>query len=264
MIRFEPRWPIFLPPLVAEKRLKMGQNVDFRTFSEKSIHTIKFKLTVYTCWVSLQNWVAFGPRWLNFGSLVATKWLKIVISDHYLKKYSCKLIQTRCVHLLGECSELIPFWATYAKLWPSSGHKMTENSVSYHNLKKCSCNPIQTSTGHLLGENSELIHFGTTLAKYLPSSDLKMSEKSIYAIQFKHCVYTYWVSFQNWFALGHVGPILALYWPQNDLKWWFPTIIWKSIETIQFKLVVYTYCSELIWFWVTLAKFWPSSGHKIA
>ena len=219
MFRNDSLWATlthFLSPLVAEKRLKMGQNVDFRTFSEKSIHTIKFKLTVYTCWVSLQNWVAFGPRWLNFGSLVATKWLKIVISDHYLKKYSCKLIQTRCVHLLGECSELIPFWATYAKLWTSSGHKMTENSVSYHNLKKCSCNPIQTSTGHLLGENSELIHFGTTLAKYLPSSDLKMSEKSIYAIQFKHGVYTYWVSFQNWFAFGprwpNFGPLLTTKW----------------------------------------------------
>ena len=52
---------------------------------------------------------------------------------------------------------------------------------------------------------------------------------------------------------------LALWWPQNDWKWWFPTITWKnheSINTIQFKLGE---CSELIHVWATLAKFWPSS-----
>ena len=31
----------------------------------KSIHTIQFKLGVHTYWVSVQNWLAFGPRfWL--------------------------------------------------------------------------------------------------------------------------------------------------------------------------------------------------------
>ena len=37
------------------------------------------------------------------------------------------VIQTWYVHLLGESSELICFFATLAKFWPSSGHKMTEN-----------------------------------------------------------------------------------------------------------------------------------------
>ena len=46
---------------------------------------------------------------------------------HYLEKYSCNPVQTWCVHLLGECSELICFLATLTKFWPSSSHKMTEN-----------------------------------------------------------------------------------------------------------------------------------------
>ena len=50
-----------------------------------------------------------------------------MVSDHYLKKYSRNPIQTWYVHLLGECSEFIRFWATFAKFWASSGHKITEN-----------------------------------------------------------------------------------------------------------------------------------------
>ena len=77
--------------------------------------------------VSVQNWSAFRPCWPNFGPLVAKKWLKMVASDHHLKKYLCNPIQTWCVHLLGECSELIRFWDRLAKFWPSSGQKVTEN-----------------------------------------------------------------------------------------------------------------------------------------
>ena len=56
------------------------------------------------------------------------KRVKMVLSDHHLKKYSHSPIQTSGgVHLLAECSEFICFWATLAKFWPSSGHKMTEN-----------------------------------------------------------------------------------------------------------------------------------------
>ena len=75
-------------------------------------HAIQFKLGVYTYWVSVQNWFAFGPWWPNVGPLVATKWLKMVVSDHYLKKYSH--------NPSGECSELIRFWVTLAKFWPFS------------------------------------------------------------------------------------------------------------------------------------------------
>ena len=75
----------------------------FPTIIWKSIHTIQFKLSEY--WVTVQNWFAFWPCWQNFGPLVATKWPKMVVSDHYLKKYSHNPIQTWCVHLLGDCSE---------------------------------------------------------------------------------------------------------------------------------------------------------------
>ena len=51
----------------------------------------------------------------------------MVVFNHYLKKYSCNRIKTWCVHLLGECSELIGFWAMLTEFCPSSVHKMTEN-----------------------------------------------------------------------------------------------------------------------------------------
>ena len=100
---FWPLWPN-VGPQVATKWLKM-----------KSIHVIQFKLDVCTYWVSVQKWFAFWPRWLNFGPLVATKWPKMVVSDHYQKKYSRNPIQTWCVHLLGECSEIICFLAVFVK-----------------------------------------------------------------------------------------------------------------------------------------------------
>ena len=78
-------------------------------YQKKSNHAIQFKLVVYACWLSDHNWFTFGSRWPNFGPLVATKWLKMVISDHYLKKYSCNPIPTLYVHLLGDCSKLIGF-----------------------------------------------------------------------------------------------------------------------------------------------------------
>ena len=68
-----------------------------------------------------------GPRWPNFGPLVVKKLLKMLVSDRYLKKYSCNPIQTSCVHLFGKYSGLIRFWAMLATFWPSSGQKMTEN-----------------------------------------------------------------------------------------------------------------------------------------
>ena len=40
---------------------------------------------LYTYWVSVQNWFAFGPCWPNFDPLMAPKWLKKVVSDHHLK-----------------------------------------------------------------------------------------------------------------------------------------------------------------------------------
>ena len=99
----------------------------FLTIIWKSFHPISVKLGVYTYCVSIQNWFGFRPLWPNFGPLVATKLLNMVVYDHYLKKLWHNSIQTWCVHLFGDCSELLCFSATLAKFWPSSGHKMAEN-----------------------------------------------------------------------------------------------------------------------------------------
>ena len=111
-------------PSSGQEMTENGSKWWFPTIIWKSIHTIKFKLGVYTRWVTVQNWIGFRPWWPNFGPLVTKKWLKIMVSHHYLKKYPGNLIQTWCLHLSGDCSELICF---LTKFWPSSGQKMTQN-----------------------------------------------------------------------------------------------------------------------------------------
>ena len=78
------------------------------------MHAIQFKLGVFTYWVNPYNYIAFGPRWPNFGHPVATKLLNMLVSDHYLNKFSRNPIQTWCVHLLGEFPVLVHFWAMLA------------------------------------------------------------------------------------------------------------------------------------------------------
>ena len=43
----------------------------------------------------------------------------MVVSNHYLKKYSHNPVQTLYVHFWGECSELFRFWAMLAQFWPT-------------------------------------------------------------------------------------------------------------------------------------------------
>ena len=100
----------------------------FLTIIWKSNHSINFKFIACICWVSVQNWLTFGWHWPNVGPLVAKKgwkWVQMVVSDHYQKKYSYNPIQTCGVHLLGKCSGMICFGAMLAAFWPPRGHKMT-------------------------------------------------------------------------------------------------------------------------------------------
>ena len=158
-----------------------------------------------------------------------------------LTEKSVRAIQFKlAVYLLGEGSELILFWATLAKFWSSSGHKMAETRGFRPLCEKCSCNSIQNWGAHLLGTCWELIRFWVTLAKFWPSSGQKITENGFRSLSqkyssntFKLGVYTYPVSVQHWFAFRP-------HW-RNDWKWWFPIIIWKMIHAIQFKLGVYSY-----------------------
>ena len=62
----------------------------------------------------------------------------------------------------------------------------------------------------------------------------------------------------------YVSQILILYLTQSDSKW-FPPIIWKKITKSNSTWSVHLLgeCSELTGYWVTMAKFWPASDHKI-
>ena len=62
-------------PLVAKKRLKMGQYGGFRPLSEK-LYRIQFKLVVYPCCVSVQKWFTLGQYWPNFRPLGAKNYFK--------------------------------------------------------------------------------------------------------------------------------------------------------------------------------------------
>ena len=154
-------WPNFVP-LVAKKLTENGSKLCFLTIIWNSTHTIQFKLVLYSCEVSVEKWFAFG--W---------SWVKMVVLDHYLKKYSRNPNQTWCLHLLGECSELIHFWAMLAKFGPLVATRCLKMVIPDCFLKKYSCKAIQTWCLHILGECSQLIHFWTTLAEFWPSSGQK-------------------------------------------------------------------------------------------
>ena len=146
--------------------------------------------------MNVENWFASGTRWPNCGPLVAAKWLKMVVFDHHLKKYSNNPIQIWFVHLLVECSEMIRFWIqlkfsvytywvsvqnwfAFGTRWPNCvplvATTLLKMMVFDHHLKKCSHNPIQTWSVYLLGKCSEMIRFWDTLAKFWPSFFQKMT-----------------------------------------------------------------------------------------
>ena len=151
--------------------------------------------------------------------LVATKWLKMVVSDHYLEKCSCNPIQTWCVHLLCECSELICFFPRWPNFGPLVTTKWLKLVVSNHYLEEYSRSPIQTLCVHLLDECSEIICFLATLAKFWPFSSHKMPENGSFRPLSEKvfmqsnsnlgCTLIGWV-FRIGVLFGHVGQILSI------------------------------------------------------
>ena len=101
----------------------------------------------------------------------------MVVFDHHLKKYSNNPIQIQCVHLLGQCSELIRFWDTLAKLWPSSGRKTTENDgfrpSSENVFTQSNSNLVCILIVKMLRKDSFFGHVGQILALFLPQDDCK-------------------------------------------------------------------------------------------
>ena len=131
--------------------------------------------------------------------------------------------------------------------------------VSIHYLKMYSHNPIpiQTCGVHLLDECSEMICFWDMLVKFLPSIGQKIIRivskwwfptiiwKSVHAIQFKLVVYTYYVSFQDWFALGP-------HWPN-----FCPLVVWRHDLWLASICDCGTICDHMMLRFVTLHDLWP-------
>ena len=143
------------------------------------------------------------------------------VSDHYLEKWSLDLFQIWCMHLLGQCSELINFWVTLAQFWPSSGQKWLRigQNVGFRPLSQ----KVFTQS------SSELICFWAMLDQFWPSSGQKiMTENGSKLLVSNHYQKTY----------SH-----------------------NPIQTCDVHLL--GEFSEFIHFWATLAKFWPSNGHRM-
>ena len=95
-------------------------------------------------------------------------------------KVSLNSFPTWCIYLLGECPELIQFWAMLDRFQLSGGQKMTEN----------------------VG------------LRWFPT----ISWKTNHSIHFSLCVYTCWLSIQNWFAIGPCWPNFGLLVAKKLLK----------------------------------------------
>ena len=93
-------------------------------------------------------------------------------------------------------------WCAFGPHWPSSGGKLTKKSTFWWFLTIIKKTKSEFS--------SNLLHTLT------------------------------WSVIRNDLIWGHIGPILALYWPKNNWKWWFVTIMWKASNWILFKLDVCT------------------------
>ena len=169
--------------------------------------------------VSVQNLISFGPLWSNFGPLVATKWLQMVVSDHYLKKYLLNRTQTRCVHLFGKCSEFIRLWATLAKLWPSSGQITSDGGfrpLSEKLFTQSNSNLMCTLTWWVSRIDSLLDHVGQISALlcghiFTENGVFLLSSEKVFLQSNSNLVCTLigWV-FRIDSLLSHVGQILAL------------------------------------------------------
>ena len=112
----------------------------------------------------------------HVGHISATKWMKMVVCEHDLKKYLCNpIILDVYTYWVG-----IQNWFADGTSWPNFGPlvatKRMEMVVSHHYLKKYPRNPIYNCGLHLFGECSELVCFVATLAEFGPFNGHKMTE----------------------------------------------------------------------------------------
>ena len=154
----------------------------------------------------------------NSDPLVTPKSCKMVGSDHCLQNESFNALQSYCIHLLGEGSELIRFCGTLTQFRPSIAIKW---------LKNWRVPPIIGKTIHSiqlkLGVYSYLVSFQKwfDFGPHWPNFRLLLTPncskcwfltiicKTNHSIHFILGVNTCWVSGPIW-VLGQVGPISTL------------------------------------------------------
>ena len=86
-----------------------------RQSTSNFMHTLDGSVSWY-CY----SFAHVGP---NFSSLVAHKWLPMVVSDYCLENKSLNPPQTWCVHRFCESSKLFRLWVPMAPFWPYDGPK---------------------------------------------------------------------------------------------------------------------------------------------
>ena len=211
-------------------RIGMGIGIEsvrpgFPTITLKSNLSINFKFGVHICWVGVQNWFAFWAMlarfWLSRGQKLTENgskyWFPTIV-----KKKNIHTIQFKLVVYIFWVSvqNLICLWATLAKFWPPSGHKMTENGAFLPSSEKvfiqCNSNLVCTLIKWVARIDSILgphwPSFGTLVGtKWL---NMVVSDHYLKKVFMKSnpnlvCTLTGWV-FRIDSFLGHVDQILAL------------------------------------------------------
>ena len=144
------------------------------------------------------------------------KWLKMVVFDHHCGNYSLNPVETWCVHLFRDSSEMIWFWATLAKVWTTVGLKITENGCVRPLSAKLACVLIGwvSRTDSLLGRVGPIsASSGQNDRKWwFPT----ISGKTDRSIQLKFVVYTYLVSLKKLFNFGPRWPNFSPVVARND------------------------------------------------
>ena len=166
---------------------------------------------------------------------VITKWLNILVSDIFMEK-SINAVQFKLFEYI--------YWVSVQNRFPfgvKNYWKWLFPTIMWKLLTQSNSNLVCT----LLGWVFRTDLFWATLSNFWPSNGHKITENG--GFQLLSCKVITWSSslllstligwvFSIDSVLGHVDQIWPSSCQKNNWKWWYLTIIWTSIDTIQFEI----------------------------
>ena len=152
----------------------------------------------------------------TFDPLVATKLLEKVVSNHYLRKYSCNPIQT-CMYTYWVSVQI---WFTFGQLWPKFGPLLAKQWLKMMGFWPLSEKVFMQSNSNLVSAQNWFA-FGpcwpTTGHKMTENVGFQpLSNKSTimwnndYLIYFKHGAHTGERHFHEWLHRPNLASLVAI------------------------------------------------------